>query len=56
MPTDTRDTRADAASVFLAWGMPSGESQDDMFANAVWWMGGGASLLVWTALALVLTA
>jgi hypothetical protein len=56
MPNDSRELRTDAAQVFLAWGMPSTEVREDLFGSAVWWLTGGASLLVWTGLALVLTA
>jgi hypothetical protein len=56
MPTDTRDARADTAPVFLAWGMPTIEAQDGFFADAALWLTGGASLVLWTALALLLTA
>ncbi|MDB5898806.1 MAG: hypothetical protein JWP41_2408 [Ramlibacter sp.] len=55
MPTDTRQSPADAASVFATWGVTSAEATEDLFGGAVWWLGSGASLLVWTALALVLT-
>jgi hypothetical protein len=56
MITDTPGPRTDGASAFMAWGLPSTEGGDDLVGRAVWWVGGGASLLVWTALALLLTA
>lgn len=52
---DSRETRAEAAPVFLAWGMPV-ETRDTPFEAATWWVTGGASLLLWTALALLLTS
>jgi hypothetical protein len=43
--------------VLLAWGMPSGDrAGSGLFEDAVLWCGAGAALLVWTALALVLTS
>jgi hypothetical protein len=50
------DTRADSAPVFLAWGMPAIEAGDGWFESMAMWLTGGASLLLWTALALLLTA
>jgi len=56
MPNDTRNSRADAAPVFLAWGIPSVEAPDGMFDNAVLWITGGAALLLWTGISLLLTS
>jgi hypothetical protein len=56
MITHTGGPRSDSGPAFLAWGLPSTESGDDLVGRTVWWVGGGASLLVWTALALLLTA
>jgi hypothetical protein len=55
MPQDARQAHSDSTPVFLAWGMPAetGEASFDGFAL---WLSGGASLLLWTALAFVLTA
>jgi hypothetical protein len=39
------------------WPMPAAEVEDAaLLADAGWWLTGGASLLLWTAIALVLTA
>ncbi len=55
MADDTRDARTDLnAPVFLAWGIPM-EARDGDFDDATLWFTAGASLLVWTAVALLLT-
>jgi hypothetical protein len=56
MPNENREVRADAIQVLLPWGMPSTEMREDFFSKAAWWLTGGVSLLVWTALALLLTS
>lgn len=56
MPNDIREEeRPGTASVFLAWGMPS-EAREGAFDDAALWLTGGASLLLWTAIALLLTS
>lgn len=55
MPQDTREAHADNAPIFLAWGMPMETNQGFLDGFALW-LSGGASLLLWTALAFVLTA
>jgi hypothetical protein len=56
MSIDTREGRADSgAPVFLAWGLPAVEAHEGFFGGAALWLSGGASLLLWTALALLLT-
>jgi hypothetical protein len=55
MPNDRRDARAESLQVLLPWGAPLSD-RDDGFAGAAFWLAGGASLLLWTAVALVLTA
>jgi hypothetical protein len=39
----------------LAWA-PGADGQERLFGDATWWLTGGATLLVWTAIALVLTS
>ncbi len=56
MPNDTRDARAESALALRSWGMPLPEAFDDLSGDAAWWLGGGALLLAWTALALLLTS
>jgi hypothetical protein len=56
MPNDNREARADAIQVLLPWGMPSSESREDFFDSAALWLTGGAFLVLWTALALLLTS
>ena len=56
MPIDSREERADSAPVFLAWGMPMAEAHEGFFDGTAMWLTGGVSLLVWTAIALLLTA
>ena len=55
MPKESREVRAEAMPVLLPWGMPLGD-REDAFAGAGIWLAGGASLLLWTAVALLLTA
>jgi hypothetical protein len=55
MANETHDVRSDTPPVFLAWGMPA-EAPDAVFDGPALWLTGGISLLVWTALALLLTA
>jgi hypothetical protein len=55
MPNDTREGRADAAPILLAWGMPL-EAAEGTFEELTVWLTGGVSLLLWTALALLLTS
>jgi hypothetical protein len=55
MPDENREARAETMQMLLPWGTPSAE-RDEAAAGAAFWLTGGASLLVWTALALLLTA
>lgn len=56
MATDTREVRAEATPVSLAWGVHAVETADGMADGAVLWLAGGACLLLWTAIALLLTS
>lgn len=49
-----REVRADADPLFLARGLP-GDGGEAVFGGATLWLTGGASLLLWTAIALLLT-
>lgn len=53
---DHREGRADSAPLFLAWGLPAIEAHEGFFSGAAMWLSGGASLLLWTAIALLLTS
>ena len=55
MPNDSRETRAEALQVLLPWGVPMSEREDGV-ADSAFWLAGGATLLLWTAVALLLTA
>lgn len=55
MPNDNREARAETIQVLLPWGTPLAE-RDEAPGGAAFWVGGGAFLLVWTALALLLTS
>jgi hypothetical protein len=55
MPNESREARADTIQVLLPWGTPVAEGEDARGA-AGFWLAGGASLLLWTAVALLLTA
>jgi hypothetical protein len=56
MPNDSREIRAEAAPLFLAWGLPSLEAQEGSVENLTLWLTGGAILMAWTALSLLLTS
>lgn len=55
MPDDGCEARPDSIQVLLPWGMPSGELRDGWLGEAALWLVGGAFLLVWTGIALLLT-
>ena len=54
MANDPRVVRSENTPIILAWGIPS-EAEDAM-ADAAWWLTGGMSLLLWTALVMLLTS
>lgn len=54
MPNHSRDLGTDSAAPFPGWGMTS--DSDGLLAGAGLWLSGGAILLLWTALALLLTS
>jgi hypothetical protein len=56
MPHDTRDLRTEHAAPFASWGIPVTEGQDGALTEPGLWLTGGATLLLWTALALLLTS
>jgi hypothetical protein len=55
MTKDVREARAESIQVLMPWGSPLSERDEDA-AGAAFWLAGGASLLLWTAVALLLTA
>lgn len=55
MPKESRPAHADTLQLLLPWGTPLPEGEDGSGAAALW-LAGGASLLLWTAVALLLTA
>lgn len=55
MPQEAREARTETLQVLLPWGMPVADGEEGP-GGAGWWLAGGASLLVWTAVALLLTA
>jgi hypothetical protein len=55
MPNDNRDLRADSTAPFPGWAMSTGDGQERLQAESGLWLSGGAILLAWTALALLLT-
>lgn len=56
MPNDTPDLRSDSATMAMpGWG-GGGESTEGALGGAGLWLTGGASLLAWTALVLLLTS
>lgn len=56
MPKETREVRAESTPVLLAWGMPGSDHPAGFMDTVGLWLTGGAGLLLWTALALWLTA
>ena len=55
MADNNRDVPTETAPVFLAWGMPV-EAREDFLDGPALWLTGGVSLLLWTAIAVLLTA
>lgn len=55
MPEDGREARPDSIQVLLPWGLPS-DPRDGRPGEAALWLVGCCSLLVWTAIALLLTS
>ena len=55
MKTDGREGFAEMTPLWLAPAMAT-EARESVLGDAAWWLTGGASLLAWTLLALVLTA
>jgi hypothetical protein len=55
MQHDPHQARTDTFPSLLAWGTPN-EIHKSFFESAGWWLIGGASLLLWTAVALILTS
>jgi len=55
MENDGREGLAEVTPLWLAPAMAT-EVRESVLGDAAWWLLGGASLLVWTLLALVLTA
>ena len=54
MQNPAREASADAAPAFLPWDMPA-DPREGFPGEATLWLTGGASLLLWTAIALLLT-
>lgn len=54
MQNQTREARAEAAPAFLPWDMQA-DTREGLPGEATLWLTGGASLLLWTAIALLLT-
>jgi hypothetical protein len=55
MPNDTREGSTEAP-VLLAWGMPATEAAQGTLEEMSAWLTGGVPLLLWTALAILLTS
>lgn len=57
MEIDTREGLVDSVPIFLAWGVPVAvEGHEGFFSGSALWLTGGASILLWTAIALLLTS
>ena len=55
MENDTRQARTEAAAAVAAWGEPA-QGRESFLDGPAMWLTGGATLLLWTALALLLTS
>jgi len=56
MPNGGREGRPETTPVLLAWGTPGRENPHTLGGSVAFWLTGGAGLLLWTAVALWLTA
>lgn len=56
MPNETHEARPESPQMLLAWGMPGADHPQGSMDGVGLWLTGGAGLLLWTALALWLTA
>lgn len=56
MPDTNREGRADPPPTLLAWGLPINDARESGAEAAAVWLTGGAGLLLWTALAFLLTS
>jgi hypothetical protein len=56
MPNDSRDPRAESLPLLLPWGLPGTEAREDPRDAALLWLTGGAALVLWTAVALLLSS
>ena len=53
MANDSRNARSEHPAIVLSWGTPA--EAGGLFEDSFLWWTGGASLLLWTVLALLLT-
>lgn len=53
MAQDSRESRSDGPLVLLPWGLPQ-EAREGLLAEPTLWLTAGATLLLWTALAMLL--
>lgn len=56
MPDNPREGRTDNPPTLLAWGLPTNDARESGAEAAAVWLTGGAGLLLWTALAFLLTS
>ena len=56
MTHDTRDLRTEHAASPASWGISVSDAHDGWPADPATWLTGGAALLLWTALAVLLTS
>ncbi|HEX7888152.1 MAG TPA: hypothetical protein VF522_02230 [Ramlibacter sp.] len=55
MPEIQREGRTETPTTMMAWGIPSSDPAESGVEAAAVWLTGGAGLLLWTALAFLLT-
>lgn len=56
MANDHREERAESSPVSLAWGVHAIEAPDLEADGLPLWLAGGACVLLWTAIAMLLTS
>ena len=56
MPDTSRESRFETPPTMLAWGLPSNDAHESGIEAAAVWVTGGVGLLLWTALAFLLTS
>lgn len=56
MPDTHREGRTDTPPTMLSWGLPINDARESGVEAAAVWLTGGVGLLLWTAVAFLLTS